>query len=944
MLEREAELSAVAGSLADCRAGHGHTVLVTASAGMGKTALLDLSAEWAADEGFQVLRACGGQFEENIPFGVVRQLFGSLLAEESEEFRKEVLSGAAGFAPRALGVVGEEDSPSVARAEAPFAVLHGLYWLVANLAGRGPMVIVLDDLHWVDLPSMRWLVHLARRLEGLPVLVLASLRTDVEPTAELLLGELRSASPCRVLELAGLSRAAVTRVAADVLGTTPHGAFADACLEVSDGNPLVLHGMLGSLVHRSVPPDVDQVETARGLGSRVYCDWVVDVLAGQSEDVVRFGRALAVLSGEVDIPVAAEVASLSTPTSARAAAALERAGILVPGTLRFQHPLVRMTIADAMSAPERARTHQRAARVLGDGGAPLDHVASHLLSAGPPSGVEVVHVLRDAAVMATDRGAPEPAVAYLRHALDGEWSSDLRVTLLTELSIAERAVDPLAAKKHVMEALRLIDSPRARANAVVTLSPLLAASGTVTLVTMLQECLRDLPLEAPGSDPELEELRTRIEAHMIYAAAEDYAVMEPMWERLARLDQNSLGGTPGQCALLAIHVFLSSAAVDQDVESAVESASRSLQANLLLNDELLHPMFMGAMGALQMTENFDLVARSFEAGIDNARARNWPMAHAILSGARSLLMFRRGMVEESVADARAALDMLTPEVWGEAQPMLCASAASGLVELGEPEEAAALVLRDFPPESERSYRWCWLLDARAKVREAQGDLRAALADALECGRRLSWWRIRNPAVVPWRERAALLHHRLGNPDEARRLAEESLGVAKEWGTDGHLGAALRVVGVIEGGDKGIEHLRSAVSHGERSPAVLELARSLVEFGTALHARGEWAPARKTLRRGLDLATERGAAVLASRARAELVAAGGRPRRNRQHGFNALTPAERQVVDLAAHGRSNGDIAQTLFVTQRTVEFHLTNSYRKLGLSDRSRLAEFVTAS
>ncbi|WP_156753247.1 response regulator transcription factor [Actinokineospora pegani] len=137
-------------------------------------------------------------------------------------------------------------------------------------------------------------------------------------------------------------------------------------------------------------------------------------------------------------------------------------------------------------------------------------------------------------------------------------------------------------------------------------------------------------------------------------------------------------------------------------------------------------------------------------------------------------------------------------------------------------------------------------------------------------------------------------------------------------------------------------LHDAVTHGEKSPARLELAKTLVELGVA-HRGDDDEAARRALRRGLDLAAGCGASALVARARAELVAAGGRPRRDRLHGLDALTPAERQVVALAAQGSSNEEIAQSLFVARRTVEFHLTNSYRKLGLTERSQLIDVVNA-
>jgi DNA-binding NarL/FixJ family response regulator len=113
---------------------------------------------------------------------------------------------------------------------------------------------------------------------------------------------------------------------------------------------------------------------------------------------------------------------------------------------------------------------------------------------------------------------------------------------------------------------------------------------------------------------------------------------------------------------------------------------------------------------------------------------------------------------------------------------------------------------------------------------------------------------------------------------------------------------------------------------------------MVELGVLLHRRGATRDARKQLQGGLDLAVRCGATPLAEKARNELQATGARPRRSLVTGAGALTPAERRVSQLAREGLTNRDIAQTLFVTKKAVEVHLTNSYRKLGIANRAQLA------
>jgi DNA-binding CsgD family transcriptional regulator len=193
-----------------------------------------------------------------------------------------------------------------------------------------------------------------------------------------------------------------------------------------------------------------------------------------------------------------------------------------------------------------------------------------------------------------------------------------------------------------------------------------------------------------------------------------------------------------------------------------------------------------------------------------------------------------------------------------------------------------------------------------------------------------------------RIRTARVKHALGDEESARREAGTALAVARHWGTAGAVGAALRACGLVAETGEMIELLREAAAALERSPQKLEQARALVDLGAALRRHGERVAAREPLRHGLDLAHACGGLGLAERAREELTATGVRVRRDAQSGVDSLTPSERRIVERAAAGSSNREIAQALFVTVKTVEMHLGHAYRKLGISSRSELAALVT--
>jgi DNA-binding CsgD family transcriptional regulator len=193
--------------------------------------------------------------------------------------------------------------------------------------------------------------------------------------------------------------------------------------------------------------------------------------------------------------------------------------------------------------------------------------------------------------------------------------------------------------------------------------------------------------------------------------------------------------------------------------------------------------------------------------------------------------------------------------------------------------------------------------------------------------------------VPWRSWAAEGLRRLDRNEEARALAAEELALARRWGDPRAIGAALRVLGLVEGGEAGIGLLREAVEVLAVSEARLEHSRALVDLGAALRRANQRTEARARLREGVDLARTVGALGLAERANDEIAATGARPRKLLQTGLDALTASERRVAQLAADGMSNKEIAQTLFVTIKTVEMHLSHAYRKLEISSRVQLGK-----
>jgi DNA-binding CsgD family transcriptional regulator len=299
---------------------------------------------------------------------------------------------------------------------------------------------------------------------------------------------------------------------------------------------------------------------------------------------------------------------------------------------------------------------------------------------------------------------------------------------------------------------------------------------------------------------------------------------------------------------------------------------------------------------------------------------------------------REGDLVDAEVDIRLTMDMLASAPLGlvGALSLFC-FAADAIVERRELADVGDLVLAtDIPPDFARTATGAMLDELRAKILAARGE-RAAAIERLRAAGRI-WAPIGvGPRTSAWRSLLAGLLDQ-GAEDEARLLVAEELEFARRLGSPRAIGVALRARGTIERGELGIESLTESVAELRRAGARVELGRSLAALGAAMRRERRTREAREQLREALELAQETGAERLEDRAFEELRIAGARPRRREVRGAGALTPAERRVVEAAADGSTNREIAQDLFVSLRTVEMHLTNAYRKLGISSREELA------
>ena len=302
---------------------------------------------------------------------------------------------------------------------------------------------------------------------------------------------------------------------------------------------------------------------------------------------------------------------------------------------------------------------------------------------------------------------------------------------------------------------------------------------------------------------------------------------------------------------------------------------------------------------------------------------------------RAELYLQTGDITAAEVDARSIKEIAGVCGWPMGDGFAAAWLGEVLIERGELEEAAA-VLPGAPADALPShYPLIWGLLARGRLRLVEGRFEEAAEDLRESARRALGIGHRTPALAPWRSLLAEALLGLGERDEARRLVAEELELAHPVGAARPIGIALRTMAHVEGDDPRL--LREAAAALDASQAQLERARAHADLGAALRRADEADEAREELRLAVDIAHRCGADALEDTALGELRAAGARPRRRATTGAGALTPSERRIAELAASGAQNREIAQALFVTTATVEFHLRNAYRKLGISGRPGL-------
>ncbi|MBB5632247.1 DNA-binding CsgD family transcriptional regulator [Cryobacterium mesophilum] len=914
VVERESERSTLRRVLSTVGEPGAQAISVVGIPGIGKSTLVGLAVAECTD--WLVLTARGTPLGAQVPHGVLVQLFAGLA--RSTAAGEPPFDGPGGMIRELMvdGAVGADMA----------ALSYALHWIVSRLAEDRRVLVVVDDLHWADPASLSILGHAMGLLGSVGVGFLFGVRRGhPDDVGQELTAIVRGST---IVAPGPLTLAGTTAI---VEGT---GLDAEQVHELSGGVPfyvteLVAMGAAG----RQLTSSAQVIES---IGGRLAQH------GGVHRDVAR---AAAILGTEATGATVAELAGVSESSLDPIVATLADDGILsASGRLIPAHPLVGEAIRNEMGESARAAFHDRAARILHARGASGSSVSAHILRS--PVGVDAwrVTVLMGAGRVAIAAGAPGDAVAYLDRALLEMRADDpLRLTLLTEAAHASLAAnDPAAAVSHLRNALALSDDVDARSRVLADLGDALFDAGdhAGAEAAYLQGAEE---LTAAGTDttrPIFREFVARgLSAHLSFVLGPPVMSSEVIQQTI---DQPQERDTPQDARLLA------AAAVGFTLSGEPNERTRSLALRAYRrwprsrSDFADDPTTYLLSGALTTSGLFAEGIELLTSAAHSARMRGRLLSEATARYCRGSVYFSQGDFRRAIPDLVAAVNSV-PLGWARyresAETLLIRwhiavgdNAAAARIALTEQYESVSAAFQSIQYIGRSDY-WTGVgrpskglglaYDAR--------DLLPSGAESFEFG---------------WRGSAGDALFALGDVAAASRLAKEEVALAETSGKHATaLGPALYRLARALGDDA------EAIGLARRALEVLgpsrRYARAHVHelLAGRLVSSGDAAGAVELLLHALEYVQSQRLARAEKRILASLTAI-GHPMipSSLDRRIASLTPSEFRVATLASQGMSNREIAASLFVTLKTVEFHLSRCYRKLGIPARRDLAGILRAS
>ncbi|MGW7355322.1 helix-turn-helix transcriptional regulator [Streptomyces sp. NPDC054802] len=939
LLERTAETALVQEALLAAADGRSSLLLFAGPLGIGRSAWLRELPRRLDVQNVRVMRANAAVMEQDFAFGVVRQLFDSLTLDASDD-----LGASAGFAAREKGAAvfppdedtGAEDllPAGVDDPSAPLdAFLPDLRVMLTRLGRDRPLLILVDDVQWADTRSLGLLAYLAGRPHGMRAVLVCTLR-DGDPRARHPLVCAVTDAATQVTRLAPLSTEATGQLVREQFGESGEEEFVRACHRASGGNPVFLRALLPALEAAGARPGAAHAAAVGTLRPAPLRERLADCLRAQTAQVRDLTAAIAVL-GEQETPgLAGRLAGLDAIGESGALRVLYRLGLLVAeGVPEFVHPVVQDAAEAAMSMAERGRWHERAAALLHEAGHPAEEVAGQLMSAATPGDGWSAAVLRTAADAALRRGAPQEAARFLRRTLlDSPEQGEDRARLLIDLAAAESAYDSAACERHTAQAVALLDTPHDRAAAALGISPGFLRTAGPSGMEILRQAAADLgsPDRLTGS---ARGLALRLEARLRHSARQEPAELAAAVKWLRERPEEPAVCSGADRELLAVLLYAATLSGRLPAYEAARQAARIL--------ERVPATGSGSPSVLPLLAAVFTAADQVDALADWLAAREWhqragrgpdPLVQVELAA----VLLARGRPAHAREHAELAFEHAVSVRHGDAAAGAVGVLAAVALETGDTALGERVRTEAGGQRSAGNLFSTTLLRLTEAQSEAQrGEPDRALDTVLACGRQLEAAGWRNPVLFPWRPWTIRLLHRRGDLESARALAEEEYAQARIWGAPVAIGRAQLLRGGLRGDSEGTALLRDAVDVLRGSANELELARALRALARAVR---EGAEARELQCESAALAMACGVPWQAERDRP------GTPGPADARPEPTLTPTESRVAVLAGSGLTNQAIATELGVGSRVVEKHLTNSYRKLGISGRPQLRALMSGT
>jgi DNA-binding CsgD family transcriptional regulator len=926
IVERDRELREIDAVLASVDEGAGSFLLFDGEPGIGKSVLLSELIARARERHIRVLAARATPIEQDVAFGVAMQLFAPVLEDASPAERGRLLEGPAGLAGSLLSGGAAQGAGS----------LQGLRWLALRLARPRRLAIAVDDVQWCDTPSLQLLHALAPGLAEVPLVLTATHRPEASADPDGLAAGLFGLPGVRILRPAALSEEASSTVVRSLMERA-ESAFCLACAAASGGNPFLLRELVMTLRDEGrVGLGSEAADVARAVPRSVAAAALVRI-ARLGDGALELAQALAVLGdgAPLDLAVRLTAHGAGAPgASERSVAAtadrLAAVGVLAPGLpLRFAHPLLGAAVHADIPPVARQLAHARAARALSEASAPATAVAAHLLLGPRPFDAGAVTALLAAGQEALDRDDGPAAERAFAALLEQPLAGEVRREAETGLALAEAAAGRTTALARLQSALLDERDPDARAGPLRKLWRLHFARGEFAAAAA---CAREASDAITPGGP----LPPTLAAERLACAqfAPEFVEPEVQAFRLRLLEDALAGvlpGDPGVLAQLAAYLAVGGAPaayVGKIGDAAFGAAARDAEPW-----DGLTLAFLGA-GAVY-TEDVQRAERAISelerAAVAHGSALPWVHARHW----RAELRFRQGQVDDAIVAAQESLEIAS-DGWAFWFSRAAALLVRGNIVRGDLSAARAAQAIADQTDQDTLYG-NFGRASHGELLLAEGRPAEALATLQAAGDSFAARGFSNSAVLPWRPQAVLAAMALGDVDQAAALAADEVDEARRIGLPSAIGAAIRAQALARtDSDARAQLLADAVAALEPAIDRLELAGALADLG-ALHARrGRMADARGPLTRAAQLARECGAGPLAARAEAALAGTGARARSGGDR--DKLTATERQIAQLAAEGLTNREIAGRLVVTPKTVEWHLTHAYAKLGVKSRRLLA------